>query len=67
MMIAAYRMAAQGWTAEEAMHEMQQFGFSTVHHWICPGLASYEKSFPEHLRNNPAFEGLRSSTPSGSK
>jgi tyrosine-protein phosphatase SIW14 len=62
MMIAAYRMAAQGWTADEAMHEMQQFGFSSIHHLICPGLASYEKSFPEHLRSNPAFEGLRSST-----
>ena len=67
MMIAAYRMAAQGWTADEAMNEMQQFGFSTVHHWICPGLASYEKNFPEHLKNNPAFEGLHSSTASGAK
>ena len=62
MMIAAYRMAAQGWTAEEAMHEMQQFGFSTIHHLICPGLASYEKSFPQHLQRNPAFEGLRATT-----
>ena len=59
MMIAAYRMAAQGWTADEAMHEMQQFGFSIVHHLICPGLASYEKSFPKHLESNPAFRGLR--------
>jgi tyrosine-protein phosphatase SIW14 len=67
MMIAAYRMAAQGWTAEEAMNEMQQFGFSSVHHWICPGLASYEKNFPAHLRSNPALEGLRSSTPSAPK
>lgn len=68
MMIAAYRVAAQGWTADEAMREMQQFGFSTVHHLICPGLASYEKSFPQHLQNNPAFEGLRSpTTPSGAK
>jgi tyrosine-protein phosphatase SIW14 len=67
MMIAAYRMAAQGWTAEEAMHEMQQFGFSAVHHLMCPGLASYEKSFPAHLKNNPAFEGLHSSTASGAK
>jgi tyrosine-protein phosphatase SIW14 len=62
MMIAAYRMAEQGWTADEAMNEMQQFGFSTVHHWMCPGLASYEKSFPAHLQSNPAFEGLRPST-----
>jgi tyrosine-protein phosphatase SIW14 len=63
MMVAAYRMAAQGWTAEEAMNEMQQFGFSSFHHLMCPGLASYEKSFPEHLTSNPAFGGLRSSTP----
>lgn len=67
MMVAAYRMAAQGWTTNEAMQEMHQFGFSTVHHIICPGLASYEKSFPQHVKNNPAFEGLRSSTASGAK
>lgn len=67
MMVAAYRMAAQGWTADEAMREMQQFGFSNVHHVLCPGLASYEKSFPEHLESNPAFEGLRASTANGPK
>lgn len=58
MMIAAYRMAAQDWTADEAMLEMHQFGFSSARHLICPGLASYEKSFPEHLESNPAFKGL---------
>jgi tyrosine-protein phosphatase SIW14 len=62
MMIAAYRMAAQAWTADEAMYEMQQFGFSAVHHWICPGLASYENQFPEHLKNNSAFHGLLTSS-----
>src|SRR5271169_957133 len=31
MMIAAYRMAAEGWTADEAMREMQSFGFSGTH------------------------------------
>jgi protein tyrosine phosphatase (PTP) superfamily phosphohydrolase (DUF442 family) len=67
MMVAAYRMAKQGWTPDEAMREMHQFGFSTFHRLICPGLASYEKSFPERLESNPAFEGLRSSTPSGPK
>ena len=55
MMVAAYRMADEGWTADEAMAEMQKFGFSTFHHMICPGLASYEKDFPEHLKENPAF------------
>ena len=59
MMIAAYRMAAEGWTADEAMIEMRQFGFNRAHHFICPGLASYEKDFPEHLRSDPVFRGLR--------
>ena len=60
-------MAAQGWTADEAMQEMHLFGFSKVHHALCPGLASYEKAFPKHLESNPAFEGLRSPKPGLSK
>jgi protein tyrosine phosphatase (PTP) superfamily phosphohydrolase (DUF442 family) len=59
MMIAAYRMAMQSWSADEAMNEMKQFGFSGAHHLICPGLAGYERSFPERLRKNKAFEEVR--------
>lgn len=59
MMVAAYRMAEEGWSAEKAMDEMKEFGFTTSHHMICPGLASYEKSFPERYRSNAAFEELR--------
>jgi protein tyrosine phosphatase (PTP) superfamily phosphohydrolase (DUF442 family) len=59
MMVAAYRMAEQRWTAEQAMQEMKASGFSRLHHLICPGLASYEKQFPERLRDNPAFQSLR--------
>ncbi|MFZ0321864.1 MAG: dual specificity protein phosphatase family protein [Candidatus Sulfotelmatobacter sp.] len=55
MMVAAYRMAEEGWTADEAMNEMRTFGFTTAHHFICPGLASYEKSFPKRLRESPAL------------
>ena len=55
MMVAAYRIAEEGWTADEAMNEMRTFGFSRAHHFICPGLASYEKSFPERLKDSPAF------------
>jgi tyrosine-protein phosphatase SIW14 len=55
MMVAAYRMAEEGWTAEEAMNEMRSFGFSKSHHFICPSLAGYEKHFPEHLKNHAAF------------
>jgi tyrosine-protein phosphatase SIW14 len=58
MMIAAYRMAAEGWSADEALREMQIFGFSRAHHFICPSLGPYEQAFPHHLQSNPAFEGL---------
>ena len=59
MMIAAYRIADEGWTADEAMSEMKHFGFSRAHHMICPTLASYEKNFPKHLKSNPAFQEVR--------
>jgi tyrosine-protein phosphatase SIW14 len=59
MMIAAYRMGGQGWTAEQAMKEMHLFGYTAVHHPMCPGLAGYEKSFPERLKESPAFRELR--------
>jgi tyrosine-protein phosphatase SIW14 len=59
MMIAAYRMGEQGWTAEQAMKEMHSFGYTPVHHVICPGLAAYEKSFPERLKKSAAFRELR--------
>ena len=55
MMIAAYRMSVEGWSAVEARKEMEQFGF---HRLVCPRLGPYEKDFPEHVRNNPAFQGL---------
>jgi hypothetical protein len=58
MMIAAYRMAAESWSADEALREMQIFGFSRADHFICPSLGPYEHAFPEHLKSNPAFEGL---------
>jgi len=59
MMIAAYRMADEDWTADEAMREMRKFGFSEAHHVICPTLASYEEHFPEHVKTNPVFRGVR--------
>ncbi|MGO8794680.1 MAG: fused DSP-PTPase phosphatase/NAD kinase-like protein [Candidatus Sulfotelmatobacter sp.] len=59
MMIAAYRMANEGWTPEEAMTEMRSFGFSRSHHVICPSLARYEKEFPKRLKDDPAFAEIR--------
>lgn len=61
MMIAAYRMAEQGWTAKEAMKEMESYGFTSPHHLICPGLSSYEAKFPDRFRTDPAFRDLRAS------
>jgi protein-tyrosine phosphatase len=56
MMIAAYRMANEEWTPEEARKEMEKFGF---HRSVCPRLGPYEKHFPEHLKNRSAFEDWR--------
>jgi len=61
MMIAAYRMAKEGWTAEEAMKEMEAYGFTSPHHLICPGLSSYEARFPRRFKTSPAFRDLRRS------
>jgi tyrosine-protein phosphatase SIW14 len=63
MMIAAYRIAEQGWSAEEAKEEMKAFGFNFFHRRICTGLSDYEEHFPRHWREGHAFEKLRS-TPS---
>jgi tyrosine-protein phosphatase SIW14 len=59
MMVAAYRMAEEGWTADEAMNEMRSFGFTRSHHFICPSLAKYEREFPERLKNSPVLADER--------
>ncbi len=61
MMIAAYRMVEESWTAAEARKEMEKFGFAPWHHLICPGLASYEANFPQRFQTSPAFQTLRDS------
>lgn len=63
MAVAAYRMADEGWSADEAMKEMKVFGFTAVHHAICPGMADYEKNFPQRLKTSPAFKELRLPAP----
>lgn len=59
MMIASYRMAEQGWPAEEALREMKAFGFSPFHELICYGLGSYEHRFPSVVSSSPAFQTWR--------
>jgi protein tyrosine phosphatase (PTP) superfamily phosphohydrolase (DUF442 family) len=59
MEIAAYRMAEQQWTSEQARKEMQAFGFSFFHRRICTRLGSYETHFPDRLAASPAFRDFR--------
>ncbi len=63
MSVAAYRISAQSWSAEEAMKEMQAFGFSGSHHLTCRGLAGYEETFPSAFKTGEAFQKLRSPSP----
>lgn len=63
MAIAAYRMADEGWSADEAMNEMRMFGFNAAHHGICPGLAHYEHTFPKRLKTSRAFKDLPQDRP----
>lgn len=60
MMIAAFRMADQHWTTEQAMKEMEANGFTPRHHLICPRLAGYERNFPERYKTDPVFRANRS-------
>jgi len=59
MMIAAYRMKEQGWSADEALREMQSYGFKGIRTMACPGLTRYERSFPQRLRQDPVFRDVR--------
>jgi hypothetical protein len=60
MMVAAYRMVEQGWSAKKAKEEMLTYGFNFTHrHLICPRLADYEEEFPKRFATKPEFEKLR--------
>ena len=58
MMIAAYRMKEQGWSADKALREMQSYGFKGTRTLACPGLTRYEQSFPQRLREDPVFHDI---------
>jgi tyrosine-protein phosphatase SIW14 len=58
--VAVYRMADEGWSADEALREMKAFGFRGVHHLICPGMEAYVHRFPKRLKTDPAFRDLAS-------
>ena len=54
--IAAYRIAAERWPAEQAIKEMYFFGFNGLWH---PSMKSFVEDFPSRLNSAPGLASLR--------
>lgn len=54
--IAAYRIAFDGWTTEEAVDEMREFHYLEFWH---PGMKRYVEEFPERLAHSPKLARFR--------
>jgi protein tyrosine/serine phosphatase len=54
--IAAYRIAFDGWTADQAIREMHMFHFKS--HWH-PAMEKYVRNFPGRLATSPALAPYR--------
>lgn len=59
--IAAYRIAFDHWTAEQAVAEMHAFHFNSFFH---PNMESYVKHFPAHLAASKELAAYGNLTPS---
>lgn len=55
VMVAAYRMLEEKWTPEQALNEMEAFGFRGF--WF-RHLKKYVRSFPSLLQSDPALKPL---------
>ena len=53
--VATYRMALEGWPAEQAMNEMYFFGFNGFWH---PAMKTFIRDFPARLKTAPVLAGL---------
>ncbi len=51
--IAAYRIAFEHWSSDQAMQEMLHFGFN--HNWH-PAMRAYVRSLPEKLQSDPVLK-----------
>ena len=51
--LAAYRIAFDGWTPEQALAEMQGFRYHGFWH---PAMTAYVRDFPARLRRSPVLE-----------
>ena len=56
VMVAAYRIAQQNWSSDQAVAEMYSFGF---HYHLYPAMRSYVRAFPTRLSSESAFAPLR--------
>ena len=59
VMVAAYRIAQQNWTADQAVSEMDSFGF---HYHLYRAMKSYVRKFPATFGDNPTFAALHPAT-----
>src|SRR5260370_2704698 len=55
VMVAAYRIARQNWTADQALAEMASFVF---HYHLYPGMQPYVRKFPSTFSSNSSFSPL---------
>lgn len=55
VMVAAYRMAQQHWTPDQAVAEMDSFGF---HYHLYPAMTSYVRRFPSTFSADNTFAPL---------
>lgn len=55
VMLAAFRIAAQQWTPQQALDEMERFGFRGL---FFRHLKKYVRSLPEQLEADPVFKPL---------
>ena len=60
MFIAAYRIAFDGWTPDQAIAEMRAFHYLQFWH---PNMARWVRAFPQQLANSPALAEFRSRQP----
>ncbi len=63
VMLAAYRIAVQGWPAEPALAEMEAFKFRGF--WF-RHLKHYVRNFQQHWASDPAFHALRTAAATSS-
>lgn len=56
VMVAAYRIARQNWTADQAVKEMYFFGF---HYYLYGAMEFYVRKFPANFATLSIFSSLR--------